>query len=156
LLLNGVLGYAQQRRAERAVAALRAMAAPMATVRRDGREVRIPAAEVVPGDVVVLNEGDTVPADARLAWAASLQVSEAALTGGSGPVVEDGGPRAGCVGGADGGGVVFAGTAVVRGRGVAVVTGTGMATEMGRIAHLLRRTRKESTPLQRETAHVGR
>src|SRR5690606_13829010 len=89
LLLNGVLGYAQQRRAERAVAALRAMAAPMATVRRDGREVRIPAAEVVPGDVVVLNEGDTVPADARLAWAASLQVSEAALTGESEPVVKD-------------------------------------------------------------------
>jgi magnesium-transporting ATPase (P-type) len=156
LLINGVLGYVQQRRAERAVAALRAMAAPMATVRRDGRETRVPAAEVVPGDVVVLSEGDTVPADARLAWVAGLQVSEAALTGESQPVVKDVRTLTDQVDVADRVNMVFAGTAVTRGRGVAVVIGTGMATEMGRIAHLLERTRKESTPLQRETAYVGR
>ncbi len=156
VVLNAVLGFVQQMRAVQAVAALQRMAAPMASVLRDGREDRIPTAEIVPGDVLLLAEGDAVSADARLADAASLSVAEAALTGESEAVLKDptqlGRPAA--LG--DRMDMVFSGTAITRGRGRAVVTATGMDTEMGNVARLLGRTKRESTPLQSEVARTGR
>ena len=156
LVANAVLGYVQEARAEAAVEALQRMAAPMSSVVRDGVEQRVPSHEVVPGDVLVLAEGDAVSADARLVEAASLLVSEASLTGESEPVLKSAEPLTGQVPLGDRTNMVFRGTAVSRGRGRAVVTITGMSTEMGRIAVLLSRTEDEQTPLQREIARVGR
>ena len=156
VVLNGVLGYVQEARAEQAVAALQRMAAATAGVRRDGREERIPTTDVVAGDVLLLAEGDAVSADARLVEAASLMVAEASLTGESEAVLKDVATLAEPVVLGDRINMVFNGTAVTRGRGVAVVTGTGMATEMGRVAGLLGRTEQDQTPLQREVARIGR
>ena len=156
VLANGILGYAQERSAERAVAALARMAAPSAHVVRDGRESTIAAEEVVPGDILVLAEGDAVGADARLIHAASLTVAESSLTGESEPVLKGSARLAGAVPLGDRVNMVFSGTAISRGRGRAVVTATGMDTEMGRIAALLAATTKERTPLQREIDLVGR
>jgi potassium/sodium efflux P-type ATPase len=156
VVLNAVLGYVQEARAEQAVAALQRMAAASAGVVRDGREQRVPATEVVPGDVLVLAEGDAVAADARLTHAASLMVAEAPLTGESEAVTKQVAPLGGPVGLGDRVNMVFDGTAVTRGRGRAVVTATGMSTEMGKIALLLASTEEERTPLQREVDRVGR
>jgi magnesium-transporting ATPase (P-type) len=156
VVLNGVLGYVQEARAEQAVAALQRMAAPTAGVMRDGREERIAAAEVVPGDVLLLAEGDAVSADARLVEVASLTVAEASLTGESEAVLKFLAPLDEPVGPGDRVNMVFNGTAVTRGRGRAVVTATGMATEMGSIARLLGRTAEARTPLQREVERIGR
>ncbi|HEU4450637.1 MAG TPA: cation-translocating P-type ATPase [Gaiellaceae bacterium] len=156
LLLNAVLGYVQEARAEQAVAALQRMASPTAGVVRDGREERVAAAEVVPGDVLLLAEGDAVSADGRLLEAASLTVAEASLTGESEPVLKEVAALPGPAGLGDRVNMVFAGTAVTRGRARAVVTATGMATEMGTIARLLGRTEEPRTPLQREVDRIGR
>jgi len=156
VVLNAVLGYVQQARAETAVEALRRMAATTATVVRDGEQVRVPTRELVPGDVMVLAEGDTVAADGRLLSAATLKVSEASLTGESEPELKDARtlPELAALG--DRLNMVFNGTAVTQGVGRAVVTATGMATQMGQIAQLLHTTREDPTPLQREIARVGR
>ena len=156
VLANAVLGYVQEARAEQAVAALQRMAAATAGVVRGGRELRVPAAEVVPGDVLLLAEGDAVAADGRLVEAASLTVAEAALTGESEAVLKDVDPIPEHVGLGDRVNMVWSGTAVVRGRGRAVVTATGMATEMGNVARLLGRTKAQATPLQREVDRLGR
>ena len=156
VVLNAVLGFVQEARAEQAVAALHRMAAPTAGVVRDGREERVAAADIVPGDVLLLAEGDAVSADARLLEAASLTVAEASLTGESEAVLKDPSPLSGRAALADRVNMVFAGTAVTRGRGRAVVTATGMTTEVGNVAWLLARTAAESTPLQREVARIGR
>ena len=156
LVANAVLGYVQAARAEEAVAALQRMAAAASTVVRDGAERRVPATDVVPGDVLVLGEGDAVSADGRLLSAASLTVAEASLTGESEPVLKDVAALPSEVALGDRVNMVFSGTAVTRGRGRAVVTGTGMSTEMGRIAGLLGETKQEATPLQREIALVGK
>jgi magnesium-transporting ATPase (P-type) len=156
IVANGILGYVQEARAEHAVAALQRMAAPTATVIRDGHPQPLPATEIVPGDILQLEEGDAVSADARLLEAASLKVAEAALTGESEPVLKDHSVLSGLVNLGDRFNMVFSGTAVVSGRGKAVVTATGMNTEMGDIARLLGRTEEEPTPLQREVALIGR
>jgi P-type Ca2+ transporter type 2C len=156
VVLNAVLGYVQEARAERAVAALQRMAAATAGVVRGGREMRIAAADVVPGDVLLLAVGDAVSADARLVQAASLTVAEASLTGESEPVLKDVATLAAPAALGDRLNTVFNGTAVTRGRGRAVVTATGMATEMGNIALLLGRTEEQRTPLQREVDRTGR
>ena len=156
VLLNAVLGYVQEARAEQAVAALQRMAAATAGVVRDGRELRIPAAEVVPGDLLLLAEGDAVSADARLVEAASLLVAEASLTGESEAVLKDPARLDEPASLGDRLNMVFDGTAVTRGRGRAVVTATGMSTEMGRIARLLGATEAERTPLQREVDLIGK
>jgi magnesium-transporting ATPase (P-type) len=156
VVLNAVLGYVQEARAEQAVAALQRMAAATAGVVRDGRAQRIPAADVVPGDLLLLEEGDAVSADARLVEVASLTVAEAALTGESEPVAKTTAALDGPVGLGDRLDMVFGGTAVTRGRGRAVVTATGMASEMGSIARLLGRTEEQRTPLQREVARIGK
>ena len=156
VIANGVLGFAQERSAEQAVAALQRMAAPTAHVVRDGIERPIAAEEVVPGDILVLGEGDAISADGRLLRAASLTVAEASLTGESEPVLKDSAVLRARTSLGDRLNMVFSGTAVTRGRGRAVVTATGMATEMGRIAELLGATEEERTPLQREIDLVGR
>ena len=156
LVANAGLGYIQEARAEQAVAALQRMAAATATVLRDGREMRVPADDVVPGDVLLLAEGDAVAADGRLVEAASLTVAEASLTGESEPVLKSVVPIAAPVELGDRVNMVFSGTAVTRGRGRAMVTATGMATETGTIAALLGHTAEQRTPLQGEVDRIGR
>ena len=156
VIANAVLGYVQEAKAGEAVAALQRMAAATAGVMRDGRPQRIDAEVVVPGDLLLLSEGDAVAADARLVEAASLSISEASLTGESEAVTKDVAVLPGPVGLADRLNMVFDGTAVTRGRGRAIVTATGMTTEMGNIARLLGSTEEVPTPLQREVDHIGR
>ncbi|HYI14547.1 MAG TPA: cation-translocating P-type ATPase [Thermomicrobiales bacterium] len=156
IVLNAVLGYVQEARAEQAVAALQRMAAATAGVVRGGREERIASADVVPGDVLILAEGDAVSADARLVEAASLTVAEASLTGESEAVLKDTATLSEPAGLGDRVNMVFNGTAVTRGRGRAVVTATGMQTEMGNIARLLGGTEEARTPLQREVDRIGK
>jgi Ca2+-transporting ATPase len=158
VLLNAVIGFAQEQRAERAMTALRSMTAPRATVRRGGERRVIPAREVVVGDVLVLEAGDVVAADARICEAHLLSVNEAVLTGESMPVEkqvqapDDPVPEAL----ADRRGFVFMGTAVAGGSGEVVVVATGMQTEIGRIAELLTAESDQETPLQKRLAGVGR
>jgi Ca2+-transporting ATPase len=156
VLLNATMGYVQESRAESAVAALRAMSAADATVIRDGERRRIPAAEIVAGDVMLIEEGDTIPADGRLIESTALQTAEAALTGESLPVTKDTAAIADEVTLGDRDNMVFSGTAATYGHGKAVVVATGMRTEMGRIAGLLKDTPDESTPLQRELDRTGK
>lgn len=156
VMLNAIMGYVQQARAEQAVAALRKMSAARARVFRDGTQQSVEAAELVPGDIIIVEEGDTVPADARLIRATALHVAEAALTGESQPVSKDPAPLPNEVPIGDRHNMLFSGTAVTYGRGKAVVTATGMRTEMGRIAGMLEATPAEVTPLQRELATVGK
>ncbi len=156
LVGNAVLGFVQERQAERAVAALRRMAATTARVIRDGREARIAADEIVPGDLLVLAEGDAIVADARVVRASALTVAEAPLTGESVAVLKDAAALPAPAPLGDRVCMVFSGTAVTRGGGRAVVTATGMRTELGRIAAMLERAEEAPTPLQRETAALGR
>jgi Ca2+-transporting ATPase len=149
VVLNALLGYVQESRAQQALQALRRMAQPLVQVRRDGQWDRLSSEQIVPGDLIRLEAGDRVPADARLLEVAELGVREAALTGEAEAVVkqaalvlEEATPvmeRQNCL---------FQGTEVVRGRGTAVVTGTGMTTELGQIAELINTAGGESTPLQ--------
>jgi P-type Ca2+ transporter type 2C len=156
VLLNALMGYIQQSRAEQAVAALREMSAAQAEVIRDGARQSIPATELVPGDVILIEEGDTVAADARLIQSTALQTAEAALTGESLPVSKDIAAIANEVGLGDRHNMIFSGTAATYGRGRAVVTATGMQTQMGRIAGMLKEVPDETTPLQKELDHVGK
>jgi len=152
-----ILGFFQEYRAEQAAAALQELAAPHATVLRDGEEMVIAAREVVPGDVLLIHTGDRIAADARLVQAVNLMVDEAILTGESTPVVKtiDPAPAADTPI-ADQHGMVFGGTVATYGRGQAVVTATGMASEFGRIAQLLGEVRPEKTPLERRLTLIGR
>ena len=156
VLLNATMGYVQEARAEAAVAALRSMTAAEATVIRDGQRHRLPGAELVAGDVILLEEGNAVPADARLSESASLQAAEAALTGESQPVDKHPDVLGGEIALADRQNMVFSGTAITHGHATAIVTATGMHTEMGRIAGLLSETADETTPLQRELSRIGK
>jgi Ca2+-transporting ATPase len=156
VLLNAVMGYVQQSRAEQAVAALRQISAADAHVLRDSARETVPATELVPGDIILVEEGDTIPADARLIDSAALQTAEAALTGESVPVAKDTRPIGEEVGIGDRHNMVFSGTAATYGHGRAVVVATGMQTEMGRIATMLKEAPTETTPLQKELARVGR
>jgi Ca2+-transporting ATPase len=156
VLLNAVMGHVQQARAEQAVAALNKMSAARATVVRDAALQSVPAAELVAGDVVLLEEGDTIPADARLIQSVALQTAEASLTGESLPVSKDTAPITDNVAIGDRHNMVFSGTAVTHGRGQAVVTATGMHTAIGRIAGMLRTVAEETTPLQKELDRVGK
>jgi Ca2+-transporting ATPase len=152
-----LLGFVQEFRAERAIEALREMAAPRATVIRDGSETDLPARDVAPGDVLVLAAGNRIAADARLLQAANLKVQEAPLTGESTPVdkyvdtVREAGAAVG-----DRRNMVFSGTTVGYGRGLAVVVATGPATEVGRIAQMLLEVEPGRTPLQVNLDKLGR
>ena len=156
VLFAVALGFVQEYRAERAIEALREMAAPTATVLRDGDDTEIPARELVPGDVILLNTGDRVPADARLLEAVNLQVEEAALTGESMPIEKHTQPLDNSelsVG--DRKNMVYAGTAVTYGRGRALVAATGMQTEFGKIAQMLQTVETGKTPLQHNLDKLG-
>ncbi len=155
VVINGVIGFVQEWRAEDAMEALQKLAAPTVRVTRDGKAVTIAAADLVPGDVMVLEAGDRLAADARVIEAMALSVDESALTGESFPVekVTVPAPSDSMVG--DRTSMVFGGTNVGAGRGRAIVTGTGRRTEMGRIAGMLTED-EPPTPLQRELASIGR
>jgi P-type Ca2+ transporter type 2C len=156
VLLNAVMGYIQESRAESAVAALRQMAAAQAHVIRNGERRSIPASEVVPGDIIVIEEGDTIPADARVIQSAALQTAEAALTGESLPVSKNVAQIQEDVPLGDRHNMVFSGTPATYGHGRAVVVATGMETEMGRIAGMLKQASPETTPLQKELDRTGK
>jgi P-type Ca2+ transporter type 2C len=156
VLLNAIMGYIQQSRAEEAVAALRQMSAAHAKVVRGAERRSIPAGEVVPGDIIIIEEGDTIPADARLIQSIALQTAEAALTGESLPVSKDTAPITEEVGLGDRHNMIFSGTAATYGHGRAVAVATGMQTEMGRIAGMLKEAPEETTPLQQELDRVGK
>nr|MDP2192004.1 cation-translocating P-type ATPase [Rhodoferax sp.] len=156
VLLNGVLGYLQEARAQDAVAALARMTAATSAVLRDGLVRRVPSAELVRGDVLVLSEGDAVGADARLLQATLLRVQEASLTGESEAVLKDAATLLQATALGDRLDMVFKGTAVAQGTGRAVVTMTGMDTEMGSIAEMLEATVEEPTPLEQEIGRIGR
>ena len=156
VVLNAVIGVLQEAKADSAVAALARMTAVTSSVIRDGQVQRIPSAELVRGDLLVLAEGDAVGADARLVRAATLRVMEASLTGESEAVLKDAATLADPVSLGDRLCMVFKGTAVAQGSGHALVTATGMDSEMGAIATLLDATTATPTPLQQEVTHIGR
>jgi P-type Ca2+ transporter type 2C len=156
VLLNALMGYVQQSRAEQAVTALRQILAAHATVIRDGTRQSILATEVVPGDLILAEEGDTIPADARVMHSTALHTAEAALTGESLPVSKDAAAITQEVGLGDRHNMIFSGTAATYGRGRAIVTATGMQTQMGRIAGMLKDVPNEATPLQKELDRVGK
>jgi Ca2+-transporting ATPase len=156
VLFAVLLGFIQEYRAERAIEALREMAAPNATVIRAGRENRVPARDLVPGDVILLATGDRVPADARLTEVVNLQTVEAPLTGESAPVEKHANPLKDQLPTADRKNIAFAGTAATYGRGRAVVVATGMTTEFGKIARMLQEVETVKTPLQENLDRIGK
>ncbi len=157
LLLNALLGFVNEYRAEKSVQALKALTVPLAKVVRDGASRESPTADLVPGDVILFEAGDRIPADARLVEAWNLRLDEAALTGESLPVEKDfeaalpaDAPLA------ERATMVYTGTAVVQGRGRAIVTATGAATEIGKISTLLAGVEEGQTPLQQRLDRLGR
>ncbi len=156
VVLNALLGYVQESRAEKSVRALMALAAPEATVVRDGERQRVATHDVVPGDILLVEAGDKIPADARVIENANLQTDEAPLTGESMPVAKETQPIDEDVGLGDRRNMLFSSTVATYGRGRAVVVATGMATEVGRIAGLLETAEKEPTPLQQELDRTGK
>jgi P-type Ca2+ transporter type 2C len=155
-ILNAALGTYQEYRAEQALAALGAMQVPHVRIRRNGEVHTISAEDLVPGDLVILGEGDKIPADGRLIEAVNLQIEEAALTGESQPVEKTTKPIGDeNVGIGDRKNMVFMGTAVNYGRGEMVVTGTGLKTELGKIATMLMGVEETQTPLQRRINRLG-
>ncbi len=152
-----LLGFVQEYRAERALAALRQMAAPMARVLRGGTETEVPAQDVVPGDLVLLGAGDKVPADGRQVEVVNLRLNESALTGESVPVEKVPEILAGdTLPLAERHNMVYAGTAVTYGRGKALIVATGMQTELGKITRLVTGVKASKTPLQENLDRVGR
>ena len=146
--LNAVVGFIQEYRSEKAIEAMRKMTAPKASVLRDGREAVIPAEEIVPGDILLLETGDRVAADARLLEVVDLSTDEAVLTGESTPVEKKTGSISGNTPVSDRNNMLFMVTHIIYGRGKAVVTSTGMATEFGKIAEMVQAIEEEETPLK--------
>lgn len=156
VLFCAVLGFVQEYRAEQALDALKKMLSPTTSVLRDGAEARIPSAQVVPGDIVLLEAGDRVPADARIVEAHSLRCDEAPLTGESVPVGKSTAPVPKDAGTADQRNMAFTGTTVTYGRGRAVVTSTGMETAFGQIAREVATVETVKTPLEKRTEEIGK
>ncbi len=156
VVLNAVLGLSQELRAERALAALKKLSAPVVKVLRGGHIAEISSHEVVPGDIVLLETGNLVPADCRLVESVNLRVQEASLTGESVPVEKDSASIAEAdapLG--DRRNMTFMGTVVTYGRGLGAVVATGMETELGAIAEMIQTVEREATPLQRRLAHLA-
>jgi Ca2+-transporting ATPase len=157
VVLNTLLGFSQEYRAEKAMAALKKLAVPTVRVRRGGHVQEISARDLVPGDIVLMEAGNLVPADGRLLESANLRIQEAALTGESEPVEKDPQVRAGAdlpLG--DRRNLAYMGTVITYGRGLTAVTATGMETELGRIAAMIQTVDREPTPLQRRLEQLGR
>ncbi|HEY4708432.1 MAG TPA: calcium-transporting P-type ATPase, PMR1-type, partial [Thermodesulfobacteriota bacterium] len=156
VLLNGVIGFMQEAKAERVMEALKKLSAPSAKVMRGGSLTTIPAREIVPGDIILFESGDHVPADCRIIETSYLKIAEAALTGESHPIekepdaLDNGLPLADRIN------MAYTGTNVVYGRGKGIAVATGMASEMGKIARMLQEVKAEPTPLQRRLAEFGR
>ncbi|MFB4319268.1 cation-translocating P-type ATPase [Actinomadura sp. 21ATH] len=155
VIVNAIVGFAQEARAERALAALAALTRTTATAVRDGRPARVPSAGLVPGDVVVLEAGDKVPADLRLVRSAELKVDESALTGESAPVAKDPAPLGEAVLG-DRRNMAYSGTFATYGTGAGIVTATGAGTEIGLVHRLVDQATSVQTPLTRKIARFGR
>lgn len=157
IIVNACLGFIQERRAEKSMDALKKLTAPEATVIRDGEELIIPARELVPGDLILLETGDRIPADIRLFQSVNMEVDEALLTGESVPVkknvVELDNDDLGI---GDQKNMAFSGTVITRGRGRGIVVATGMKTEMGQIADLMQDVKEEDTPLQKRLDQLGK
>jgi len=159
VVLFGALGFTQEYRAEKAMAALRKMAVPNVRVRRDGEVREVAASQLVPGDIVLLEAGNVVPADARIVESNNLRIQEAALTGESEPIEKETGSLSGdaqSVPLGDRRNMGFMGTNVTYGRGVAVIVETGMNTELGHIATLIQEVDNEMTPLQKRLDQLGK
>lgn len=156
VIMNAVIGFLQEFRAEKAVEALRKLSAPKARVIRHGKEINIPASELVPGDIIVLEQGDKVPADARLIEAINLKVDESALTGESISVSKHTEAISKKVVVAERKNIVFMNTIVTNGRALAVVINTGENTEVGKIAKLIEEAKTKETPLQKKLTNVAR
>jgi Ca2+-transporting ATPase len=156
VVLNALLGFVQESRAEKSVRALMALAAPESTVIRDGERQRIPTRDIVPGDILLVEAGDKIAADARIVEDANLHTDEAPLTGESMPVAKEAKPIDKDVGIGDRRNMLYSSTVATYGRGRAVVVATAMNTEVGRIAGLLESAKKEPTPLQQELDRTGR
>ncbi|MCC7422484.1 MAG: cation-translocating P-type ATPase [Planctomycetaceae bacterium] len=157
VVLNGLLGFFQEQRAEKALAALQSLSSPHAKVIRDGVLTDVAAADVVPGDLVDIDAGDRIPADIRLVESFSLTVQEAALTGESVPVeknAKEAVPAEASIG--DRHNMTYQGTAAAAGKAKGIVVATGMQTELGHIARMLQATEREATPLQKQLAELGR
>lgn len=157
LAINALFGFIQEFRAEQSLQALQRLTAPTTTVVRDGTPTEIAAHHIVPGDLLLIADGDRIPADGRLVWAMSLEVDESLLTGESVPVVKDpehtGTPDEPI---GDRKNMLFMGTSITRGRARMVVTGTGVDTQIGEIAELIRHSENEPTPLQNRLEHLGK
>ena len=157
VVLNAFLGFHQENRAEKAMAALKKMAVPMVKTRREERVREVPARDLVPGDLIFLEAGNVVPADCRLIESANLRIQEAALTGESAAADKEAAFRAEhSLALGDRRNMAYLGTVVTYGRGLAVVTETGMATELGRVASLLQTVERDLTPLQRRLKQMAR
>ena len=157
VVLNAILGFTQEYRAEQAIAALKKLSVPTVKVRRDGRIAEISARHLVPGDIILLEAGSAIPADGRLLESINLKIEEAALTGESEAVEKQTAPLAGGdlpLG--DRKNMVFTGTVATYGRGTAVITETGMNTELGNIAGLLQEVERDQTPLQKRLGQLGK
>src|SRR5690606_23442462 len=156
VLVNALVGFLQEGKAENALDAIRGMIAPRASVMRDGRRVGVEMADLVPGDVVLVEAGDRVPADLRLLSARNLLIDEAILTGESLPASKDTDPVAAEAPMGDRRGMAFSGTLVAAGQGSGVVTATGTATEIGRISTLTAGAQSLTTPLLRQIDSFAR
>lgn len=156
VVINALIGFIQEGRAERALEPIKALLAPQAMAVRDGHRVVIPAEQLVPGDIVVVQAGDRVPADLRLLRGKGLQAMEAVLTGESLPVEKDPAPVAAEAPLADRSCMLFSGTLITRGQGIGVVVATGQDTAIGRIGVLLETVEQRSTPLLRQFARFAR
>lgn len=155
LMLNAIIGFTQETRAEKAMEALIRLAAPKAKVRRNGKVKLIPAEEVVPGDMVIMEVGDRVPADARIIEAAELKANESALTGESMPVEKHTAVLHGEITVADRKNMVYTHTTISSGKAIAVAVATGMSTEIGKIASAMEEVKPEQTPLQKSIAKLS-
>lgn len=156
LLINATIGYIQETKAEKAMEALKEMAAPQSQIRREGKLQRILSKNIVPGDIIVVEAGDRIPADARIIEHAGLKINESALTGESQPVEKNADTLSEDTSLADRHNMLYLGTAVTQGRAVAVATATGMNTELGHIARGLESIKSEQTPLQKSISRLSK
>ncbi len=156
VILNAILGFVQDYKAEKSLEALKKLAASQARVMRDEDEAHIPASELVPGDILLVESGDRLPADARIIHTVDMRVDESSLTGESAPVGKESAPVKRDAQVSERKSMLFMGTAVAYGRGTAVVTDTGMNTQIGRIAEIIQTTEEEMTPLQKRLEKFGK